>query len=175
MTNMPGQVDIFEILSKPADTKQRKALHIAGGEDQRVMQKLPAEVSQWYMEHMSDWWYGEEECIGCGQVEARQGLYVGHSVQFDQHGTQHLPGGPRMAEHGVCGLMSFVAGHAYISQMLAEEDCRFDDWRRQCYKHESPTQRKKCPRSHFAEDAEYRARIATRVWGSEAWRERAGY
>lgn len=173
MTNMPGQVDIFDVLHTPADNQERKVIRAAHGETERQMQKLPAEVSQWYMDQMSDWWYGEEECIGCGQVEARQGLYVGHSVQFDQNGTQYLPAGPGMASDGVCGLMSFTAMHADIAQKLADQDPRYAGWRRQCHRHESPKTKKKCPVSCFTADAEHRARIATKVWGSESWREKA--
>lgn len=173
MTNVPGQVDIFEVIRKPADTKERKVIDAAAGEADRGMISLPAEVSDWYQSAMSDWWHGEDECIGCRQVECRRSLYTGHGVQFDEDGTQHLPAGPRMAEHGVCMLMSFVAMHADIAQKLADNDPRYADWRRQCHKHEHPTKGKKCPPSHFATDAEHRARLATKVWGSEAWRERA--
>lgn len=172
MTNVPGQIDIFDQIGNPSDSKEKKIVHAAFGEDRREMQKLPPEISDWYRGHMADWWYGEDECIGCGQVECRQGLYVGHGVQFDDKGTQYLPGGPRMAEEGVCMLMSFTAMHADIAQKIADQDPRFADWRRQCHKHESPTTRKKCPVSCFAADAEHRARIATKVWGSDAWRRR---
>ena len=172
MTNLPGQIDIFEMIRKPADNKERKVIDAASGQTDRVMLKWPAELSEWYEDHSTDWWYGEEECIGCRQVEARKALTIGHGVQFDEDGKQYLPGGPRMAEHGVCMLMSFVAMHAYFARMLAEQNPQFAEWRRQCHKHEHPTKRKKCPQSHFAEEAEYRARLATKVWGSEAWRER---
>lgn len=174
MTNTPGQIDIFEVLHTHGEVKERKAINASRGDERVEYQKLPAEISDWYRDHMADWWYGEDECIGCGQVECRQALYTGHGVQFDQNGTQYLPAGPRMAEEGVCMLMSFTAMHADIAMKIAAKDPRFADWRRQCFKHESPTNKKKCPQSCFAEDAEHRARIATKVWGSEAWRER-GY
>lgn len=169
MTNVPGQIDIFDQISNPTTAEEKRILRAAFGDDKRELQKLPPEISEWYREHMADWWYGEEECTGCGQVEARQGLYVGHGVQFDQHGTQYLPGGPGMAAEGVCMLMFFTAYHAQAAQRLADKDPRFAGWRRQCHKHESPTTRKKCPDSHFAADAEHRARIATKVWGSDTW------
>ena len=173
MTNTPGQIDIFEMIRKPADNKERKVIDAASGQTDRVMLKWPAELSEWYEDHSTDWWYGEEECIGCRQVEARKALTIGHGVQFDEDGNQYLPGGPRMAEHGVCMLMSFVAMRADIAQKLADNDPRYDAWRRQCHKHEHPTKRKKCPQSHFTEEAEHSARLATKVWGSDAWKERA--
>lgn len=172
MTNMPGQVDLFEALGVDGDSRERKAIRDATGEERRAKVALPEEISAWYRDHTSDWWYGEEECIGCGQVEPRKGLYVGHGVQFDEAGTQFLPAGPRMAEYGVCMLMSFVGMHAVIAQKLADDDPAFADFRRRCYLHDTPVNRKKCPKSHFAADAEHKARLATKVWGSEAWRER---
>lgn len=173
MLNVPGQIDLLEVLSAHGDTKDRKAVRHASGDEHRAKVKLPEEISAWYRDHTDDWWYGEEECIGCGQVEPRKGLYVGHGVQFDETGTQLLPAGPGMAENGVCILMSFVAMHANIAQAVADDDPRYEGWRRRCHLHDTPTNKKKCPKSHFTADAEHRARLATKVWGSTAWKELA--
>lgn len=171
--SVPGQIDLLEVLNTHGDNQERKVIRQASGEQNREKVALPEEVSAWYRDHLGDWWYGEEECAGCGQVECRQSLYVGHGVQFDETGTQLLPSGPGMAENGVCTLMSFTAMHANIARALADQDPQYADWRRRCFEHDTPTNKKKCPSSHFAADAEHKARLATRVWGSEAWKELA--
>lgn len=78
-----------------------------------AFRRLPDEFAK--AEHTSDWWYGVEECIGCGAVADRKGLQITHGVQFDDEGTQHFPRGPGMAESGVCMLMLFTARHAPLA------------------------------------------------------------
>lgn len=134
----------------------------------RSFRRLPDEFAK--AEHNSDWWYGVEECIGCGAVADRKGLQITHGVQFDDEGTQHLPSGPGMAEAGVCMLMLFTARHAQIAQRIADGDPRVQGLEGRCFQHE--LRKTQCSTECRRADAQYKARLATRVWGSHAWSQR---
>lgn len=172
MTTMPGQLDLIDTLMSHGSKDDRKNLD-------QVVQKAPfidLPEQFWGKDKSSDWWYGQERCIGCGQISDRKGLSDTHGVRFDEAGVQSLPPGPHMAEDGVCLLMSFAARHAIIAEALASGDERYGDYRRgrRCYKHDIPKGKKTCPKSCLTADAEHKAQVADEVWGGDAWRQRSG-
>lgn len=171
-SQLVGQLDLIDSLMSSGSKDDRKNLDATT--KRAPVFDLPEEF--WADDKTSDWWFGEERCIGCGMISDRKGLAGTHGVRFDEDGLQHLPAGPRMAENGVCMLMSFVARHALIAEALASGDPRWDEYRRghRCHKHDTPKSKKSCPKSCYPADAEHKAALATEVWRSESWRSRAG-
>lgn len=156
-----GQESLFDL----PNAGQNKPM---GSTTVRSFRRLPDEFAK--AEHNSDWWYGVEECIGCGAVADRKGLQITHGVQFDDEGTQHLPSGPGMAESGVCMLMLFTARDAQIAQRIVDGDLRVQGLEGRCFKHER--RKTQCSAECRGADAQHKARLATRVWGSHAWSHR---
>jgi hypothetical protein len=162
---MSAQIVGQECLFDLPNTRQDKPIDSTAGHSFR---RLPDDFAE--TEHSSDWWYGVEECIGCGTVADRKGLQVTHGVQFADEGTQHLPNGPGMAESGVCMLMLFTARHAQIARRIADGDPRVQGLEGRCFQHE--LRKSQCSTDCRGADALHKARLATRVWGSHAWSHR---
>ena len=174
MSAIDGQASILDELGYNHDDRAAKKLR----RTQSDLTQLPEHMWRQNQEPRKDGdrWYDVLTCMGCGLPASRYGLEIDHGVQWDKKtGEQVLPGGPGMADQGVCSVMSKTRDDARIAEKIGlPQDTSHPhfpppgEWWGKCFQHWQ--RRTKCRDSCWPDHHRHLIRMADLVWGGDRWR-----